>query len=42
MDIKILDKIYEQTMDIIDMPRIEQIKKYIELYEQFKKEDSNG
>jgi len=37
---EIIDKIYSETFGIIDkVPRIEQIKTYIELYDKFKTSD---
>ena len=39
-DEEIYDKIYDKTMEeqVIDRPRLEQIKRYIELYKELKKE----
>jgi hypothetical protein len=43
MDInKIVDEIYDRTLDVIARTRIEQIKKYIEVYEELKKEALDG
>lgn len=36
---KIIDEIYDKSLEVVDRPRVEQIKRYIELYEQLKKED---
>jgi len=39
---KIVDEIYNKTFGIIDnVPRIEQIKRYIELYDKIKGSDRN-
>lgn len=39
MDEEIYDKIYEMTLEVINLPRIEQIKRYIELYKELREKE---
>ena len=34
---EIVSKIQDETLNIVNLPRTEQIKRYIELYEKYKK-----